>query len=314
MASKKLTKQKRMERRANKNKKNQSNLLLILTVLIISVVVIASVAFFILPEDEAETKKEETEVEEEIEGSRPVANYNYLNVDVNSFDNLLDVLANDYDPDGDNLTIIDVEEPDHGDANIFDNKILYTPNYNFTGYDFFKYTISNTKNHTATSTITIAVGEVNPLAFIDTSKGMIIVELYEDKVPITAQNFIDLANDNFYDGIIFHRVIDGFMIQGGCPYGTGTGGPGYTIDDEFHPDLKHDSPGILSMANSGPNTGGSQFFITVEETPWLDNAHSVFGKVVEGMDVVYSISNVDTDGNNKPLEDVIMYEINIIND
>ena len=156
----------------------------------------------------------------------------------------------------------------------------------------------------------------NPIAVFDTSMGTIKIELFKDKVPITAGNFISLANDGFYDGLIFHRVMQGFMIQGGCPKGDGTGGPGYSIDDEFHEDLKHDSPGILSMANSGPNTGGSQFFITVSETPWLDGAHAVFGKVIEGMDVVYAISEldpIDTDANNKPLTDVVMTSITIEN-
>ena len=156
----------------------------------------------------------------------------------------------------------------------------------------------------------------NPVAVFDTNMGDFKIELFEDKVPITAGNFINLANDGFYNGLIFHRVIQGFMIQGGCPQGTGTGGPGYSIDDEFHEDLKHDSPGILSMANSGPNTGGSQFFITVDETPWLDGAHAVFGKVIEGMDVVYEISDLDpdnTDANNKPLTDVVINSITIEN-
>jgi len=151
----------------------------------------------------------------------------------------------------------------------------------------------------------------NRIAVFNTTKGIIKIELYEDKAPITTGNFINLTNEEFYDGLIFHRVISGFMIQGGCPYGTGTGDPGYSIPDEFHDDLKHDSPGILSMANSGPNTGGSQFFITVAETSWLDGAHSVFGKVIEGMDVVNAISEVETDGSNKPLEDVTIYSITI---
>ncbi len=151
----------------------------------------------------------------------------------------------------------------------------------------------------------------NRIAVFNTTKGIIKIELYEDKAPITTGNFINLTNEEFYDGLIFHRVISGFMIQGGCPYGTGTGDPGYSIPDEFHDDLKHDSPGILSMANSGPNTGGSQFFITVAETSWLDGAHSVFGKVIEGMDVVNAISEVGTDGSNKPLEDVTINSITI---
>ncbi len=111
-----------------------------------------------------------------------------------------------------------------------------------------------------------------------TSMGDFRAQLREDLVPVTAQNFIDLTNDEFYDGLIFHRVIIAFMIQDGCPNGNGTGGPGYTFDDEFHPDLRHDEPGILSMANAGPNTNGSQYFITVVPTAWLDDVHSNFWK------------------------------------
>jgi peptidyl-prolyl cis-trans isomerase A (cyclophilin A) len=125
----------------------------------------------------------------------------------------------------------------------------------------------------------------NKIATIETDKGIIKIELYEDKAPITTKNFIDLTNKGFYDGLTFHRIIADFMVQGGDPNGDGTGGPGYNIKDEFHPDLKHEI-GVLSMANSGPNTGGSQFFITTVETPWLDGKHAIFGKVVEGMDVV----------------------------
>jgi len=144
----------------------------------------------------------------------------------------------------------------------------------------------------------------NKIAEFQTNKGNFKIELFEDKAPITTGNFIKLANEGFYDGLIFHRVIEDFMIQGGCPDGTGRGGPGYTIKDEFHPDLKHDCKGILSMANAGPNTGGSQFFITVTPTPWLDKHHSVFGKVVEGIDVVIEISKVQKDRMDKPLTDI----------
>lgn len=131
------------------------------------------------------------------------------------------------------------------------------------------------------------------VATIETNKGTIKLELFEDKVPKTVGNFEKLAGEGFYDGIKFHRVIADFMVQTGCPQGTGTGGPGYKFADEFHPDLKHDGPGILSMANAGPNTNGSQFFITHVETPWLDGKHSVFGKVIEGQDVVDSIAQGD---------------------
>ena len=151
----------------------------------------------------------------------------------------------------------------------------------------------------------------NSVAKFETSKGDFTVELAEDKAPITTKNFIDLVNKKFYDGLIFHRVIDGFMIQGGDPKGNGTGDPGYKIKDEFNPALKHDAPGILSMANAGPNTGGSQFFITLAPTPHLDNKHAVFGKVITGLDVVQAIGKVKTGANDKPVEDVVVKKITI---
>ena len=131
------------------------------------------------------------------------------------------------------------------------------------------------------------------VATIETNKGNIRLQLHDDKTPKTVANFEKLAADGFYDGLKFHRVIDNFMVQTGCPQGTGTGGPGYKFEDEFHRELKHDGPGVLSMANSGPNTNGSQFFITHVATPWLDGKHSVFGRVLEGQDVVDSIAQGD---------------------
>ncbi len=130
-------------------------------------------------------------------------------------------------------------------------------------------------------------------ATIETDRGTIKLELYGDKVPKTVANFKSLADKGFYDGLVFHRVIPDFMIQTGCPKGTGTGDAGYKFDDEFHPDLRHDGPGVLSMANAGPNTNGSQFFITHVATPWLDGMHSVFGRVTEGQDVVDAIQQGD---------------------
>lgn len=132
------------------------------------------------------------------------------------------------------------------------------------------------------------------VATFTTDKGEIRLELFADKTPNTVANFEKLAGEGFYDGLIFHRVIEDFMVQGGCPQGTGTGGPGYTFEDEFHAELKHDSPGVLSMANAGPNTNGSQFFITHVPCPWLDGKHSVFGKVLgDGQKVVDSIEQGD---------------------
>ena len=118
-------------------------------------------------------------------------------------------------------------------------------------------------------------------AHINTNKGTIKLNLFYKNAPITVSNFVNLANRGYYNNLSFHRVINDFMIQGGCPLGTGTGGPGYQFDDEFHPELKHEKPGILSMANAGPGTNGSQFFITHVETPWLDNNHTVFGEVID---------------------------------
>lgn len=145
-----------------------------------------------------------------------------------------------------------------------------------------------------------------------TNKGVFVAEMFEDKAPLTTKNFIELVEKGFYDGIIFHRVIDGFMIQGGDPTGTGMGGPGYKIKDEFAEGLKHDDEGILSMANAGPNTGGSQFFITLAPTPWLNGHHAIFGKVVEGMDVVRLIGVVPTDFRDRPREAVTMEKVEVV--
>ncbi len=152
----------------------------------------------------------------------------------------------------------------------------------------------------------------NPHAIMETTLGTIEVELFQDKAPKTVANFVSLVKKKFYDGLTFHRVIPGFMIQGGCPNGNGTGGPGYEIKDEFGPGLKHDSEGILSMANAGPNTGGSQFFIILAATPWLDGHHAVFGKAVKGMEVVQKIALVKRDGNDRPLTPVIMKTVTIV--
>jgi peptidyl-prolyl cis-trans isomerase A (cyclophilin A) len=163
-------------------------------------------------------------------------------------------------------------------------------------------------------------------AIFETSQGNIVVRLLEKEAPKTVENFIGLAEGtkeftnestgkkekrNYYDGLTFHRVIPQFMIQGGCPRGDGRGGPGYTFGDEFHPSLKHAKAGKLSMANAGPNTNGSQFFITVAPTPWLDNRHTIFGEVVEGQDVADKISNVPRDSSDRPRTPVTLNKVKI---
>ena len=152
---------------------------------------------------------------------------------------------------------------------------------------------------------------MNRHAVFDTSFGIIEVELFEDKAPVTTGNFIKLAEKGFYNGLIFHRVIPNFMVQTGCPKGNGTGGPGYEIKDEFGHGLKHSKPGILSMANSGPNSGGSQFFITTVPTPWLDGKHAIFGQVVKGQDIVNKISMAQRNSQDKPLTPIVIRTITL---
>ena len=148
-------------------------------------------------------------------------------------------------------------------------------------------------------------------ATIETNKGTMVIELYSDQAPKTVENFLTLAKKGFYDGIIFHRIIPGFMIQTGDPTGTGSGGPGYSFKDEFSSTLRHDSSGVVSMANSGPNTNGSQFFITLAATPWLDGKHTIFGRITEGQDVVQQIAAVKRGAGDRPLEDVVMKRVTI---
>ena len=150
-----------------------------------------------------------------------------------------------------------------------------------------------------------------PRATIETTKGTIVIELYKDEATNTVENFIKLAKQGFYSGIIFHRIIPNFMIQTGDPTGTGTGGPGYVFDDEIAPNLRHEAPGVVSMANRGPGTNGSQFFITLAATPWLDGKHTIFGRVIEGQVIVEQIGAVERDGSDRPVEEIKMKQVTI---
>lgn len=170
-------------------------------------------------------------------------------------------------------------------------------------------------------------GKAKMFAMFDTSMGSFKMELFSEKAPKTVENFVGLAEGTkewtdpksgkkvkkpFYDGLVFHRVIDNFMIQGGCPLGTGTGGPGYRFEDEFDKSLTHSEAGIFSMANAGPNTNGSQFFITTTKTPWLDGKHTVFGKVVDGLDVVMKIGKTKTGPMDRPVVPVVINTVKIV--
>lgn len=174
----------------------------------------------------------------------------------------------------------------------------------------------DTSNNTQKETpkMTELKNDTITVAVIQTSMGTVEIELFADKAVKTVQNFVGLAEKKYYDGIIFHRVINNFMIQGGDPTGTGSGGQsvwGKPFEDEVKTGLKHNSEGILSMANAGPNTNGSQFFITLKDTPWLDGKHTIFGKVISGMDVVKAIGKVQVNQNDRPLIDVIMKTVTI---
>jgi len=177
----------------------------------------------------------------------------------------------------------------------------------FSQISFAQKSKTQTKKVQETKTQLVAVFETN--------MGTFECELFEDKAPKTVANFVGLAEKGYYNGVIFHRVIDNFVIQGGDPTGTGKGGEsiyGHPFEDEFHPDLKHDKAGVLSMANAGPNTNGSQFFITLAPTPWLDGKHSIFGQVIKGMDVVRKIGKVETiKPGDRPVKDVVMNKVRI---
>jgi cyclophilin family peptidyl-prolyl cis-trans isomerase len=144
--------------------------------------------------------------------------------------------------------------------------------------------------------------------------GTMVLVLHEQRVPNTVANFVHLASKGFYHNVTFHRIIEDFMIQGGCPLGTGSSGPGWMIRDEFADDLRHDGPGVLSMANAGPDTNGSQFFITLAPAPWLDGRHTVFGRLVKGDDVLASIGSVGVDDHDRPVEPVTIQQITILRD
>ena len=178
----------------------------------------------------------------------------------------------------------------------------------------FAYGRLNNANSNTSNKGNYFMSDSKTVAVIKTNMGTIEIELFAEQTPKTVENFVGLSEKGYYNGVIFHRVIKNFMIQSGDPTGTGRGGASFwggKFEDEFVSDLKHDTPGMLSMANAGPNTNGSQFFITLVATPWLDGKHTVFGKVINGMDVVYEIGEVKNAAGDKPVNEVVMEEVTI---
>ena len=323
MPSKKLTAQKRDELKKKKQKQQQKKSSGFPSFIVLFVIIIVGIVavFFVLSNLSEEEINGQTTTLTAVQDFYVVPNKAYFY--------RFEVLDNDISKKNSDINITKIDPPFSGEAEIMDGlTIKYVPDINFSGYDELQYTISDGESESS-SAVSIWVADENPCALIDTTMGVIIVELFEDKVPITARNFMNLAYQGYYDGTIFHRVIKEFMIQGGDPTGTGMGGhaaeyyEGYgdpdnsetwVIPDEFHDELKHNLAGILSMANSGPNTGGSQFFITVNRTEWLDGKHAIFGRVVMGIDTLVEISEVKTDSSDKPYTDVIINSIFIEND
>jgi len=312
MPSKKYTAQKREEMKASNQKQDQSNILKPFLIMIVVLVVIVAIVFagLYLLENNSNTETETNNI--------PILKADYAVFKLNSNSNSIDVLSNDEDEDGDILNITEVGTPSNGIAEIVRNKIIYTPNTDFTGAETFTYTVSDGEKE-STSTVNVIVADKYPIALMDTTKGMIVLELYNDKVVNTSENFIKLANSGFYEGLVFHRVIDNFMIQGGAfnPDGTQKESPYGTIDLEISSEVRH-VDGAISMARTNdPNSATSQFFICDGAQSYLDDNYAVFGVVVSGMDVVRAIASVDTgtkyNMEDWPIEDVIINSITIEN-
>ena len=326
MPGKKLTARKRAELKRKKlkqQKKSNFPVLIIFFIIIIGGIV---GAYFIISNIGPSENNQGTNGE--TTNNAPVATEDYFVVPINANFYRITALDNDYDLDNDDLSITSTSTPEHGSAEIkLDDTIAYTPELDFYGSDSFDYTISD-GNKEDTSTVIIFVPNnftLNPIALIDTSMGIIYVELYEDKVPNTVNNFVNLADDNFYDGLVFHRVIDDFMIQGGGfePDGTRKESPYGPIDLEINPEVRHVDGAIAMARTSDPNSATSQFFIDDGPQFQLEpggvdpNGYAAFGVVLPngGIDIVRAIASVDTTTKNGmqdwPVEDVIINSIKI---
>jgi len=316
MPSKKYTAQKRkemMEKKKSQNKPGSSKPIYIFLILVIALVIIAFVVYNYLPASDENTENQGNSV--------PELSPDYVVLKANSGANLVDVLSNDEDSDGDTLEITRTTTPSYGVTEVIDNEIYYTPNTNFSDTDSFSYMVSDGE-YEVSSTVNIVVADQYPIATVDTSKGTIMLELYNDKLPNTCENFIKLANDGFYDGLIFHRIDKGFMIQGGLqtPDGTTKTSPYGPIYLETNNEVKH-VDGAISMARTtDPNSATSQFFICDGAQPSLDGSYAAFGKTIVGISVVRDIADDPNNGSfepspggGKPYTDIIINSITISN-
>ena len=318
MASKKLTAKKREKLKSEKNKSDNTNSVFLVLVIVAIIVIAAVAGFMLLGNDDTEVT--DNNEKPQIVNNAPQAYADYKIIDINSSDIILDVLSNDIDQDSDSLNITDWSSPMNGTINVTNNQLTYTPNKGFTGTDKIEYTIDDGEGGTSTGTVNIVIDADNPIAFIDTSKGTITLELWQDLVPNTVDNFIKLAEDGFYEGLHFHRLSDDFMIQAGAfyPDGTPKQSPYGSIDLEIHPEARH-IDGAISMARTNdPNSATSQFFICDGPQSFLDDQYAAFGVTIDGFDVLRDIADDPHDGSlepspggGQPLETILINSITI---
>jgi cyclophilin family peptidyl-prolyl cis-trans isomerase len=318
MPGKKLTARKRAELKQKKRKEQKKSNFPVLIIFFIIIIAGIAGAYFIItnmgtPENGENTNGQTTNI-------APVANEDYFVVPKNAYFFRVEALNNDYDSDDDDLNITSITQPQFGEAEIMvGGTISYTPPVNFSGEDIFDYTVSDGIEE-KTATVNIIIPDtINPVALFQTSKGAFVVELYFDKMPITCDNFINLILSEFYDGMIFHRISDDFMIQAGNTYPDGTtktspfGNIEFEVSDVTHED------GTISMASTGAGVGGSsQFFICDGAQDFLDGNYAAFGKTIYGMDVVMDIADDSHDdsspaGGGKPINDIIINSITLEN-
>ena len=318
MPGKKLTARKRAELKQKKRKEMQKTNLPIFIIFFIIIVGVIAGGYYVITNFGTNENGQPTNGQ--TTNSAPIATEDYVVIPIGVYVYRIEPLENDYDLDNDEINLTSITEPKNGIAELKEgNSIKYTPPENYSGLDTFKYTISDGKKE-ATSTINLILAENNnPIALIDTSEGTIAVELFIDKVPNTVTNFIDLATSGFYKNLVFHRVIDDFMIQGGGfkTDGTRKESPFGTIDLEINPEVRHVDGAIAMARTSDPNSATSQFYICDGAQSYLDDDYAVFGVVIYGMNVVRNIASVETTTKygmqDWPVEDVMINDITIGN-